>query len=114
LRVPVTLKTAEGGRWVLPHIAALRGCGHDVVADDGRLRRALATSGVLVISSAFGFRLLEAHAPATGARWLGSDPHWSGGPPLRERSDALPSGSGMTDADFDMISSVVIEAVGSA
>jgi lipopolysaccharide/colanic/teichoic acid biosynthesis glycosyltransferase len=30
---------------------------------------------------------LEPHAPETGARRLGSDLHWSGGPPLRERSD---------------------------
>ncbi|MDX6239469.1 MAG: hypothetical protein QOG10_4284 [Kribbellaceae bacterium] len=48
--------------WVLPHIAALRGRGHEIVAvlpaDVGRLRRALEASGVLVIPSAFDFRFV--------------------------------------------------------
>ncbi|GAA3274361.1 glycosyltransferase [Dactylosporangium vinaceum] len=71
LRVALVLKTAEGGRWTLPHVDELRARGHEVVAvlppgSEGRLRKALHDRGVDVIQSAFDFRFRPAPKTLTG------------------------------------------------
>jgi glycosyltransferase involved in cell wall biosynthesis len=60
LRVALVLKTAEGGRWIVPHVDELRGRGHQVTVllppGPGRLRAELDRGGVAVQESAFDFR----------------------------------------------------------
>ncbi|WP_432834222.1 glycosyltransferase [Dactylosporangium sp. CA-092794] len=61
MRVALVIKTADGGRWTLPHVDELRERGHEVVAvlppgSEGQLRKALHDRGVDVVQSAFDFR----------------------------------------------------------
>jgi glycosyltransferase involved in cell wall biosynthesis len=61
MRVALVLKTADGGRWTLPHVDELHARGHEVVAvlppgSEGQLRKALHDRGVDVVQSAFDFR----------------------------------------------------------
>ncbi|WP_326553549.1 glycosyltransferase [Micromonospora sp. NBC_01813] len=60
MRVVVMLKTAEGGRWIVPQVMELRRRGNDVIvllpAGPGRLREQLHRAGVPMIDSPFRFR----------------------------------------------------------
>jgi glycosyltransferase involved in cell wall biosynthesis len=71
MRVALVIKTADGGRWTLPHVDELRERGHEVVAvlppgSDGQLRKALHDRGVDVVQSAFDFRFRPAPATLRG------------------------------------------------
>lgn len=74
MKVAMVIKTADGGRWTLPHLDELRARGHDVVAvlppgSDGQLRKALHDRGIDVVQSRFDFRFRA--APSTLAGLLG-------------------------------------------
>lgn len=60
MRIVVMLKTAEGGRWIVPQVDELRRRGHDVTvvlpAGPGRLRELLHRAGVPMVDSPFRFR----------------------------------------------------------
>jgi glycosyltransferase involved in cell wall biosynthesis len=72
MKVLLVIKTAEGGLWILAHIAALRARGHETIVilptGDGRLRRALDDASVRVVPTTFDFRF--APRPATVAGLL--------------------------------------------
>ncbi|WFE28429.1 glycosyltransferase family 4 protein [Solwaraspora sp. WMMD791] len=60
MRIVVMLKTAEGGRWIVPQVEELRRRGHEVIvvlpAGPGRLRDLLQRGGVSMVDSPFRFR----------------------------------------------------------
>ncbi|HJP65994.1 MAG TPA: glycosyltransferase, partial [Actinomycetota bacterium] len=70
LRILLTIKTSEGGLWILPHIDELRRRGHDVMVllprSPGRLRESLVQRGVPVVDSPFDFRFRPAPGAALG------------------------------------------------
>ncbi|MER7007977.1 glycosyltransferase [Dactylosporangium sp. NPDC000555] len=71
MKVALVIKTADGGRWTLPHVDELRERGHDVVAvlppgSEGQLRKALHDRGVDVVQSAFDFRFRPGPATLRG------------------------------------------------
>ncbi|MFV2011842.1 MULTISPECIES: glycosyltransferase [unclassified Micromonospora] len=68
MRVVVILKTAEGGRWIVPQVEELRRRGNEVTvvlpAGPGRLREQLHRAGVPMIDSPFRFRFRPTLATA--------------------------------------------------
>lgn len=70
LRILLTIKTNEGGLWILPHIDELRRRGHDVMVllppGPGRLRTSLAQRAVPVVESPFDFRFRPRLSTALG------------------------------------------------
>ena len=70
MRVVVMLKTAEGGRWIVPQVEELCRRGNEVIvvlpAGPGRLREQLRRAGVPMVDSPFQFRFRP--TPTTAAQ----------------------------------------------